>query len=856
MRWRRHQREALDAIFARDDHRHWVVLPPGAGKTFVGIGAAVRWDRPVVVFGPNLAIVEQWRRAWEELTGEPASSDRTLPTRFTALTYQSLAVFDGESDADSPRARLHPHGAALVERLHDAGPLTIILDECHHLLQVWGGLLDEIVTDLPDARVLALTATPPALLTIAQAERVDRLFGPITYQAGIPALVAEGDLAPFAELAWFTTPAPGEAAWLDAHPVRVSELVTELLRVDGAGVPLLTWTALHDWRDLPADAADAVVRLALAGHLDLPAQAHVAERHRHPPTLEDWLALASGWLRALAAGTDAERARAARLAGLLPGVGFRLTRYGVAPGLPLVDRVLSRSAAKAEAAAEIVARTLSEDPDARLLIVADHATAAALPADLDGVIAPESGSVRWLVETLAADPRIAWARPIAVTGSSIGADAEVLAGLLPDAAVPQGPVPQVVVLEGAAGAGGWLRAATTALNAGWTRVLIGTRGLLGEGWDARGVTGVIDVTTATTATAIVQTRGRSLRTDPAHRDKVAVNWTITCIAPARPQGDADYRRLVRKHTGWFAVDQDGDVVEGVAHLDAALDPDVPPADPVALNTRAMARAFDAEAIRSAWAGVHPDRVHAAATVRVSGSRAPAPVSLPVRVGAVSPATVMPVLGLAVAGAVAGTFGWVAWPVALALVTVATVVGAWLGRQRVVGARAAAAAGPSVRDFASAVADALLARQLSPCGAEDVAVEVTAEGETRVRLDVPPGLDEGSASEVFAEALGEVLGLVEQPRYLISRPVWDARPARWNEGWDPKPDREVWHQVPGVLSVNRAGVDAFRVAWERHVGPGEAVYTGSPEGAGLLRALRWSSPFGDAAGLTLRHRLQW
>ena len=129
MRLRRHQREALDAIAASEDQRHWVVLPPGAGKTLVGVSAALRWGRPVVVFGPNLAIVEQWRQAWEDVAGGPTSSDRTLPTRFTALTYQSLAVFDAESDAVQGTARLHPNGIALVERLHEAGPITLILDD-------------------------------------------------------------------------------------------------------------------------------------------------------------------------------------------------------------------------------------------------------------------------------------------------------------------------------------------------------------------------------------------------------------------------------------------------------------------------------------------------------------------------------------------------------------------------------------------------------------------------------------------------------------------------------------------------------------------------------------------------------
>ncbi|NHB84668.1 DEAD/DEAH box helicase family protein [Tessaracoccus sp. HDW20] len=572
MRWRRHQREALDAVDGSTDARHWVVLPPGAGKTLAGVGAAAAWERPVVAFAPNVAIVTQWRAAWESFTGERATSERDLPTGFTALTYQSLAVFDGEADGGSQKARLHPNGLALVERLHDAGPITLVLDECHHLLEVWGDLLDEIVAGLPDAIVLALTATPPDMLTAAQAARVERLFGDITYQAGIPALVAEGDLAPFAELAWFTTPSTREEEWLDDRAARARELVSELTRVDVVDVPLLAWVGLHDWRDLEPDIADAVVRLALSGHLDLPEHSRVQERHRRDVTLEDWLLVADGWLAGLAKEDGAGHAFQRRVAKLLPGVGYRWTRHGIRPGQPLVDRVLSRSSSKAQATVEIAARTLAEDPEARLLVLTDHARAAALPADLDGIVEPQSGSVGWLLEALVADDRLADARPIAVTGSSIGAEAHVLRELLPDEAFDA--TEGVVVLEGTA-ADRWLLAATEALNAGWTRCLVGTRGLLGEGWNARAVSGVIDLTTATTSTAIVQTRGRSLRTDPGRPDKVAVNWTVTCIAPDRPQGDADYRRLVRKHTGWFAVDEEGDVVDGVAHLDSWLSPTAP-----------------------------------------------------------------------------------------------------------------------------------------------------------------------------------------------------------------------------------------------------------------------------------------
>jgi superfamily II DNA or RNA helicase len=155
---RTHQHRALDQIdrlmINGGRRRAWVVLPPGAGKTLVGLEAIRRLGRPAVVFGPNTAIQAQWVRQWEAFS--PATVrvgvDRSLDSPITALTYQSLATFDADEEVDeeghgsvepsSHRGalldRLHPNGRALFEELRAMARLTVVLDECHHLLEVWG----------------------------------------------------------------------------------------------------------------------------------------------------------------------------------------------------------------------------------------------------------------------------------------------------------------------------------------------------------------------------------------------------------------------------------------------------------------------------------------------------------------------------------------------------------------------------------------------------------------------------------------------------------------------------------------------------------------------------------------------
>ena len=117
-RWRRlplklrvHQQEALAALagaWAAGRRRAWVALPPGAGKTLVGLETiqdrvAAGAVGKAVVLGPNTAIQGQWERSARDL-GLDVATDRSLTHAVTALTYQALAVFDPDSEVDDDGA--------------------------------------------------------------------------------------------------------------------------------------------------------------------------------------------------------------------------------------------------------------------------------------------------------------------------------------------------------------------------------------------------------------------------------------------------------------------------------------------------------------------------------------------------------------------------------------------------------------------------------------------------------------------------------------------------------------------------------------------------------------------------------
>lgn len=921
---RRHQEEALAAlerIRAEGHRRAWVVLPPGLGKTLTGLEAARRLGRRTVVFGPNTAIQSQWIKEWADFLPRPvpAGTGRELETAMTVLTYQSLASFDPDAEVDEEGElttnhlhRLRPGGRELVEALRNAGEVTLLLDECHHLLDTWGELLAELLRELPRATVIGLTATPPERMTRVQAALVDELFGPAVRGPSIPAAVREGHLAPYAELAWLTTPTESEADWLRAEAERFTELSTSLLEPSFASVPFLSWLdervvrraraggegpaangAALAWprfeKDHPELAA-AALRFHYQGLLALPDGARLREEHRHPPDAADWVCLLDDWVRRCLRPSDREGDRAAEEAirAALPSIGYQLTRNGVRAGRSPVDRVVARSAAKTEAVREILGAELDALGERlRAVVVCDHEHATAtLPSGLAGVLHSQAGSARLVLSELLADERTVSLGALLVTGRTVATDADtahrfvdfcsqVVPGL--ELSIVQvAELPGAVEIRGAWTSRRWVALATRFFEEGGTRALIGTRALLGEGWNARGVNTLVDLTEATTPSAVVQTRGRALRLDPQWPQKTAATWSVVCVAPEHPRGATDWERFVRKHDGYLGVTDSGAVMSGVAHVDSALSPYAPPPaeEFAALNTAMLLRSQRRDLVRELWRIGDPyeDRLgHAVRVTPGPGSRPARWQSTPRHLTARLPPAVPAERGTepaeltggralaALTGSGSAVASGVGVHLAGSMPVLAVLAAAPVGwavyrfshRLHQAGGRAlllrAAAAEPVIVALAWAVADGMCAAGLLPHGAEAVSAEPDESGAYHVRLSGAT-LEE---SELFAAAFDEVLAPITTnaryllPRYLVGRSDLRA-------GWRTEPNAVVYHAVPTVLARRRQYVDGLAAAWRSRVSVGAPVFTRAPGGAGILAAQTGHSPLDVTTAL----RVNW
>jgi len=877
-----HQQHALaafDQALAVSSRSTYLVIPPGGGKTLIGLEAARRLARPTLVLCPNTAIQAQWIAQWSSAftpaAAVSATASRDLPTPLTVLTYQAVCTTgNGAAAADGklPRERLldtlHPNGQALIGQLAATGPWTLVLDECHHLLEIWGRLLAVIIDRLADPHVIGLTATPPHMMTTDQKALHDEMFGAVDVEVSAPALVRDGHLAPYQELAYFTEPTRPEADYIQGQAVRFAELRAGLLDPGFAATPFLDWLqrrivdrredgsgAQVSWerfaRDEPA-LADAALRLHSDGLLPLPEGAWLREQHRHPPAAEDWVALIGDYCRhCLLASNDPRDEQAFEaIRAALPSIGYQMTRKGPRVAESPVDRVLARSASKASAALEIL-RAESAELGSRLraLVLTDFVEAGGtVPADLSGVMDESAGGALLVLTTLLADEAGAALDPVLMTGQRVACGPETarrlaaaLTAASPGLAITVSPAAHGQVID-ITGGPGWeprryVPLVTKFFADGGCRCLVGTRALLGEGWDAPAVNVVIDLTAATTPTSVVQARGRALRLDSSWPEKVANNWAVVCVTTSHPKGRADYDRFIRKHDRYFALSDTGDISSGVAHVDPGLSPFGPPdlGTLPELDTRMLIRAGERAAVRDRWNIGQPYADEPVATVTVTTRRP---------------------LGLSrqyVCGPLAGV-GPLAGPEPSGLA--ARLGRAVAGFFRIAGHADMAPSSGCLGDMAMATADALHEADLVSRGAAAVQLEPLPAGGYRARLrDVP-----AAESAIFAAALDEVLAPLAQPRYLVPRlflPQPTGRGAaialalRRLTGRG-VPATVVYHAVPTALGANRKLAQAFGRAWNTRVSPGELLYAGSPEGTGILAAQCGDDPF----AVTTQIRTLW
>ncbi len=585
-----------------------VLSTPGENLEFVERIAVERWAEELLQGGKAGAPEEAQARIATLRASNAEEYRREVSKRYLRLKREFLR--GGEFDG---RRFLHPNARDLIARIVALGAGTIVLDECHHLLDYWAFILRELLRALPDARVVGLTATLPDPSNPSEFENYDALLGEVDFEVPTPAVVKEGSLAPYRDLVYFCEPSPREMEYLRHIQDHFQEAIAQ---VTGTSA-FLEWLQKTVIARRPAGAAPdapaepfesllnrepllgiAAVKALRARQVALPEDVAVVEEMAEPLTVDDWLVLLETYaLRVLKVSSEpAQQELYRQLRSRLLSFGITISEAGIRHGRSPGDLVLALSEAKDAAVVQVLrAEAAAMGPQLRAVVITDFERISARSRQLKGVLDPDAGSAVRIYRRLVADPETNALDPILVTGKVVLVDADSRerveegvrrwsAGRGLEFGWDWQPTDDPRIVQWAGSGRDWaprtyVAVVTALFEAGVTRCLVGTRGLFGEGWDALSLNTLLDLTAVTTRAGVQQLRGRSLRLDPSWPRKVAHNWDIVCISRKFDKGDADLRRFIARHEHTWGVVVQPRARELVQAVGQAMRRETPPEMP-------------------------------------------------------------------------------------------------------------------------------------------------------------------------------------------------------------------------------------------------------------------------------------
>ena len=726
---------------------------------------------------------------------------------------------------------LHESAKENLMLLKEAGIGLIILDECHHLMHHWGRILSEVREMFDDPVILGLTATPPdgSGFKELDVKRYDEFFGPIDYSVPVPALVRDSNLAPYQDLCYFVRPASHELQYIASVDDEFEQLLNELRNPEhekeSNRIPSLDQWLIEElisrnspsgehlsWDDYErkysAFSEDAR-RFLRMNRLPLPSGVPNIDYDPNDQSFTKMSILRTVLSRYVRHGlrrskSKKDHALSESVVARLRMLGIQITETGSRPCASPVGRVMAYASAKVQAVNDIInVEMQSLGPDIRAVIVTDFEKTSATTL-VEGVLDKEAGGAISVLRTLVHHPAGDYLDPILMTGSTVLVDDDLYEKFIEKAEKWVEERSLDIKLEDKPHRGfheihgkgkDWIPRyyslmITEFFQEGFTRCLVGTRGLLGEGWDASRINVLIDMTTVTTSMSINQLRGRSIRIDKLWPEKVANNWDIVCIAEEFTKGFDDYERFKQKHKQLYGVCDDGAIEKGVGHVHAAFN-DVRPegiSEGMAMfNDEMLRRSRTREYTRELWAIGEPFGIESRPALE---TKSPRGFAQGFRFGTEKELWTESSLTLAIAEAIVASYQE-------------------LGEMTI---------------------------HCSPKGGE------RGGGWLRYHLDHSTP-DEGL---LFSSSLEEVLGSLSKPRYLISRSS-QFMEETWLSTLMPEvlakylrkkvSAIQMYHAVPTKLASSKPRAQVFQKYWNQFVSPSELTYARSNDGKVLLQSIR-------------------
>ena len=824
-KWRDYQARVLqNAGKYLSDGRIHIVAAPGSGKTTLGIELIRRLNEKALVLTPSITIREQWvARIAEAFLCEGINPDDYLsqslkePKAITVATYQSLhsamtrgkdtgeVSADGENDTDDTgnAASISAAGANstgktedykefdLVATMKVAGIGVLCLDECHHLRSEWWKALEDFKNQLGNLRIIALTATPPYDSTPAMWNRYMNMCGEIDEEITIPELVKEGSLCPHQDYVYFNYPTKEEEQEVKSFEERSRAMVAELKQ------DTQLWQTMLGNPVAPAMTVDAMEQL-----------------------LQEFLY----------DDTDAYPCERLKSQGLIDKKKVMLAAN------PAVEKMLTTSLGKCNSIRDIVFHEYAATgKELRLLVLTDyirkeHEKNIGDPQkDVTALgVLPFFEMLRRENEAQKKDIRLG-----VLCGTIVIIPAQAREALEQEIAdtgkVNFAPVGNFgendYIKVTAVGDAHFLTGAVTNIfTKGYMQVLIGTKSLLGEGWDSPCINSLILASFVGSFMLSNQMRGRAIRVFKDVPDKTSNIWHLVCLRPwneaqADNEISEDFSLLSRRMEHFLGLHYTEDVIEsGISRLSIIQSP-FDEEHVRSMNQQMLALSGQRQTLKERWqrALTITKKMQIADETQVDASVVPTTVYDQEKKEEKKAAAVT------LAAAVATGLVWslpAVFPLAFGVSALAF-LGKTLAKRRK--AKAMGTAVKRLNAFGDGIAKAMKEQHLLEDGRASVAAEENGPDEQTVYLVGGSSRDRA----LFAQCVSEFFGPINQQRYLLVKP-------KKHDGAD------GIYAVPEIFSKKKEDAQLFASCMEPYMGTYELMYTKNDPGKKVLMEGRMKS----------------
>ncbi len=617
-KWRPYQARVLSELEEHlDDNRLHVVAAPGSGKTLLGLEVIRRLDTPTLVLSPTLAIKDQWINRFMTFYLNEAkeipewiSQDLKSPGLLTVTTYQSLheagkeekKEYDEvevesqvENEVESPEEDKVRNIDRLINGLNNAGIKTIVVDEAHHLRNEWWQTLMAVRDGLPNAKIVALTATPPLDVPQMEWNRYRELCGPLDSEVPVPELVLEGNLCPHQDYVLMSYPTLEERKRISEFRKGIDDFIWKI-RKNKRFIEILKnqpWMGEPEAHldfifSNPAYISSCVIFLDHEG-ITIPRQILDVlgiKRKEIPDNDLEWMEILL--TNMLFIDTEAYSNNEKVLKEVLRD----LDRLGVVDRKTVrltsskeIDKILVSSITKLDSIDEIVKHEYeSLKQDLRLVILTDFIRESDMPKTPDDLkplnrlgVVPIFERIRRekhpdmrlgvLCGSLVIIPRSAESELMSVIEKSgVDPDRVGLKSLKYDedflVVDISGEHSQKIV-----------DILTQVFSSGRINVLVGTKSLLGEGWDAPSINTLILASYVGSFMLSNQMRGRAIRSISDNPEKTANVWHLLCVEPKAKKPGEDLEMLTRRFKAFVGVSfKEPLITNGIDRLDLGKPP--------------------------------------------------------------------------------------------------------------------------------------------------------------------------------------------------------------------------------------------------------------------------------------------